>query len=102
VNAATTRVVGTEPTCLTADVLPPLDHYRQVVISSAGSASAYLGGPTVTASDYGYELKPGHVRSLVLSHDDEVFAVVAADTLTLDVCDDGPVTADGSRLLNLA
>jgi hypothetical protein len=94
-----TPSVGTAPTSLTAGIRPASrPNYRHVVISNPGNTSAYIGGPDVSASDYGYELQPGRKIPLPLSHDDEVFAVVAAGSLTLDVHDEGLVNAAGTQL----
>lgn len=77
--------VGTTPTSLTAGVNDTTgnnyDTARSVVLTNAGSASVFVGGPTVTTSDYGYELKAGERLALDLLRYDEPFGVVASGTV---------------------
>lgn len=79
--------VGTTATSLTSgvtDTRPGGEVSRSILIANKGSASVYLGGPTVTSAA-GYDLVAGAEVSFDLGSDDEPFAIAASGTVTVHV-----------------
>lgn len=74
--------VDTTPVSLTASVAdadnPGAAQVRSVILTNVGTASVYVGGPSVTTSNYGFELKTGTQLSIDLGPGDVPYAVGAA------------------------
>lgn len=56
-----------------------------VIVQNLGTASVYLGGTGVTTSAYGYELKANASISANLRTDDQLWGIVTAGTITVNV-----------------
>lgn len=74
--------VGTTATVL-APFQPNAD--RVVVVQNLGTVSVYVGGPGVTTSSYGYELKPNASLSFDVDQAEDLYGVVASGSQTVSV-----------------
>lgn len=78
-------LVGNTATSLTAGTIDTDTAYEQsaniarsILVQNSSGATVYLGGPGVTAGDYGYALAAGGEIAIDLTPGDELFAVAAA------------------------
>lgn len=60
------------------------DGFTLIVQNPAGGASVFLGGPGVTTTDYGYEVVSGGDVGVELLQGEELYAVVASGTVTVN------------------
>ena len=59
------------------------------VQNPSGGADIFLGGATVTSSDYGYLLKTNTSFSIELQDDEKLYAIVASGTQVVNVIRQG-------------
>ena len=76
--------VGTAATVV-GDASRDRDGFTVIIQNPTGGASVFLGGPGVTTSDYGYEVVAGGDVGVELLKDEELYAVVASGTITVNV-----------------
>lgn len=79
--------VGTTATLL--DTFDMLDGSGTVSIQNLGTVSVYIGGPGVTTTSYGYELKANSSLSIDMKIPETVYGVVATGTATVNVLTKG-------------
>ena len=75
--------VGTSATALHYQEPASADRGQEVLLTNAGSASVYVGGPGVTTTSYGYELKAGTSLAVEIADGESLFGVVATGTVTV-------------------
>ena len=76
--------VGTTATKL-GDAERDRDGFTIMVQNPASGASVFIGGPGVTTISYGYEVVAGAEVGVELLRDEELYAVVASGTRTVNV-----------------
>jgi hypothetical protein len=76
--------VGTTATKL-GDAERDRDGFTIMVQNPSGGASLYVGGPGVTTASYGYEVVAGAEVGVELLKDEELYAVVASGSQTVNV-----------------
>jgi hypothetical protein len=87
-----TVTVGTTATDLTSEVRDALgyeDVARSMSIQNESGVTVYIGGPGVTATDYGYALPASSEVAFDLRRSDVLFAAVAAGTAPIRVLHTG-------------
>ncbi|CAB4156669.1 hypothetical protein UFOVP655_96 [uncultured Caudovirales phage] len=62
---------------------------QTVAIQNPTGSTVYLGGAGVTTSSYGYELGAGITFSIEMSHNEQLYGVVATGTQTVNVIRQG-------------
>ena len=76
--------VGTTATKL-GDAERDRDGFTIMVQNPSGGASLYIGGAGVTTASYGYEVVAGAEVGVELLKDEELYAVVASGSQTVNV-----------------
>lgn len=79
------RVVVAATATKVADAERDRDGFTVMVQNPAGGASVFIGGPGVTTSSFGYEVVAGAEIGVELTKDEELYAVVATGTITVNV-----------------